>query len=263
MKAARQVIGEYGLYDHDVTIIKALGDNIIRLVNLSACRRSGLEIERRYSPKNTVNERKLGNNMIRAKTKVMEYALCNPWDYFCTFTIDGSRYDRYSFKEYYQAFAKFISNLNRSLPEERKIHYLLIPEMHIDGAWHVHGLLRNLPESELAINRNGFQTWGRYADKFGFMTISRIKDIDACSKYIMKYITKDMSKNNSALGCHIYYASNGLKKGEVLHKGKVRLIDCDWDYETEDKYCRIKTIDRRKQNFDEMVEVINETECSL
>ena len=32
---------------------------------------------------------KLDNNLIRARTMVKDYILCNPFDYFCTFTFDG------------------------------------------------------------------------------------------------------------------------------------------------------------------------------
>jgi len=252
-------MGEYGLYDYDVTIIKRLGKHFIKLTNLSACRKAGLVVDREYSPKGSVNNIKLENNLSRAKSNVLDLSLSNPWKYFCTFTIDKEKCNRYDFKAYYKAFSKFVSNYNRYLPDDEKVKYLFIPERHIDGAWHIHGILNNIPEKDIFINKNGYLSWKKYAEKFGFMSFSEIKDIDACSLYLLKYITKDMCRSISELGGHLYYASNGLRKAEIDFKGKVRLKNCNWDYETKDGYCRIKTIDTRYQNFDEMVELIHET----
>ena len=102
MKSARQVMGEYGLYDYDVTIIKKLGEHFIKLTNLNACRKSGLLVGRAYSPKGSVNETKLENNLSRAKSNVLDLASSNPWKHFCTFTIDKERYDRYVYGVFYK-----------------------------------------------------------------------------------------------------------------------------------------------------------------
>ena len=105
---------------------------------------------------------------------------------------------------------------------EEKIKYLLIPEQHKDGAWHMHGLLMGLTDDDLFPNEHGWLDWGRYRRKFGFFSCSEIKDKSSCSKYITKYITKDFAGKNLAAFGHLFFASQGLKGKEVL----------PWDYLT-------------------------------
>ena len=41
------------------------------------------------------NDAKLDSNFSRARSMVLQYALCNPWDYFFTGTLDREKMDRY------------------------------------------------------------------------------------------------------------------------------------------------------------------------
>lgn len=254
LKNGLRSLRHYGLYDYDVSTIKQMGC-FIRIANLKACRHPGLVLDRKFSKKGTVNLFKLENNIARAKSIVREYALCNEWDFFCTFTINKNLYDRYDFPTFYKHFAKFISNYNRSCNEEEKVKYLLIPEMHKDGAWHMHGLLKGIRNKDTYINKNGFMSWKQYEERFGFISFSPIDDINRCCNYILKYISKDISKSVSELGCHLYYAPNGLKRGELLFRGNLRL-KCNWDYETPDGFCRIKNFDNRHEDYTSMIEVM-------
>lgn len=242
-----------GLYDYDISTIKRIG-HLIRISNLKACRHPGLEIEKQYSRKGTINSTKLENNISRARTNIIEYALCNQWDYFCTFTISPEKYDRYNFKEYYRDFSKFINNYNRSCKDEEIVKYLLIPEMHKDGAWHMHGLLKGIRKEDLYINQYSYIGWIKYEEKFGYISIDRIRDIEHCSKYILKYITKEISQNVYSLGNHLYYSSNGLNKGQQFYRGSLELL-CDWDYVRPDGLCRVKTFDERKDDFTKYIKV--------
>ena len=108
-------LGQSYLYDNDVTIVKQLGDSRLKVINMSVCRISGLEPDGfiEYTKKNSVNSEKLSNNVARAKTKINELALCNPWSWFVTLTIDKDKYDRYDLKTYYKHFSQFLNNLNR------------------------------------------------------------------------------------------------------------------------------------------------------
>lgn len=249
----RNVIKHYGLYDYDISTIKRIG-HLIKVSNLKACRHPGLIVDHKFSKKGTVNSCKLENNISRAKTFAREYALCNQWDYFCTFTISPEKYDRYNFKIYYKDFAKFINNYNRSCKEVEKVKYLLIPEMHKDGAWHMHGLIKGIRDEDLYINQYGYISWIKYEEKFGFISFDRIRDIDLCSKYILKYITKDICESVFSLGNHLYYSSNGLKKGEHLYRGHLELL-CNWDYIRPDGLCRVKTFVERKEDFNKYIRV--------
>jgi len=248
------LIGHYGLYDYDITTIKKLG-HITRVSNLKAVRCSGLECEIHRSKKNTINDSKLENNISRAKTKVKELVLCNEWNYFCTFTISKEKYNRYDFKTYYEKFSKFIGNYNRSCLPDEKVKYIFVPEMHKDGAWHIHGFIKGIRKKDIYINGHGYLGWTQYEEKFGFISFSDIRDIDKSANYILKYITKDTTKNISALGMHIYYASKGLETAEIIYKGKI-LLKCPWGYETKDGYCRIKEFDGRYQDYKDYIEVM-------
>ena len=252
--------------------VKQLGDNKLKVTLMSVCRIAGYEpLEdtpvTEYEPlennpvteceshednqikeTSNINTQKLANNLARARTKINELALCNPWDYFVTLTIDKSKYDRYNLKIYYHDFAEFIHNLNKHRSKENKIKYLLIPEMHKDGAWHMHGLFHGLHDDDLCVNKNGYLSWEKYEKKFGYISLGYVKDKDKVSSYIVKYITKDVGKNVTELGCHLYYASKGLKKAEILYRGHLELL-CPWDYEHPDGYCKIKIFDIRTDNY--------------
>lgn len=243
-------------YDYNVTSVKQYGDNIYRVCTMAACRNSGYESPlKAYTKKNTVNEHKLSNNVVRARTTVKEYALCNKWSYFVTLTISPEKYDRMNLKAYYTDLSTFIHNLNRRRPVEQKIKYVLIPELHKDGAWHMHGLIQGLSEKDLSINKNGYFTWEKYNKRFGFMSLDTVQDIDRLANYILKYLTKDVEKSVTELGAHLYYASKGLERAELLYRGKAEL-HCDYDYEHPDGYCRIKTFDNRKENMMDYLEIL-------
>ena len=245
-------IGRYDIYNFNEMIVKQLGEDKLKVVQLSACRMSGYELdnpkEKQYQPKNSVNEFKLDNNIVRAKTKVNELALCNPWTYFITLTLDQNKYDRYNLNTFKKDLSEFIHNINRRRSEDNKIKYILIPEMHKDGAWHMHGLFQGLSENDLYLNSNGYRSWKAYENKFGYISIDTIKDKNKVSNYITKYITKDMNKNVTELGGHMYYASKGLNTAEVLYRGKGELT-CPWDYIHPEGYCRIKMFDLNTDNY--------------
>lgn len=126
--------------------------------------------------------------------------------------------------------------------------------MHKDNAWHMHGFLKGIRKRDIYINQNGFLSWNRYEEKFGFISFAPIRDIEKSSNYILKYMTKDTSRNVSELGNHLYYSSKGLKLAELIYRGKLEL-NCEWDYEHPDGYCRIKYFDDRVDDLAEYIRV--------
>jgi hypothetical protein len=254
MKECRDVLKEYGLYEHNVTFIKQMGD-IVKIVNVVACRKPGLE-DSKKAERGSVNDSKVESSIARSKSAVQEYALCNDWDWFVTLTIDKEKYDRYNLKEYYKDLSRFLLNYNRYCKEEEKVKYLFIPELHKDGAWHIHGLLKGIKEKDLITNENGYLSWKQYQEKFGFISIGSIKDKRRVSSYIQKYINKDMGKDNKELNNHLYYCSKGLKKAELLYKGSDVVLLCDWDYESQDGYCRVKMLDSSIMDYKNFIRII-------
>lgn len=175
------------------------------------------------------SEKKLDSSLSRTRKTVLEYALCNDWAYFCTFTLDKSKYDRFD-------LLKFKKDLSQWLRDYRKkysglnIKFVLLPEHHSDGAWHMHGLFSDISpvlvsfESLFLAGKNvpfklvqgGYFNWCDYEKKFGFCSFGSIRDKVACAFYITKYVTKSVRDMENFLGKHTILASRGLCKS-VLH----------------------------------------------
>lgn len=175
---------------------------------------------------------KFESSLSRAKAQVYQYALCNDWDWFCTFTLDKKLRDRFDLKGFNRDLSRFLRNYRRQAPDLR---FLLIPEQHKDGAWHMHGLIAGLPEELLSpfciedlrpwfgrrrrsklqkLHDKGYLNWPDYAKRFGFVSMGRIRSPEACARYVTKYISKSMSARVFDVGSHLYYASRGLKRAE-------------------------------------------------
>jgi len=78
-----------GRYINNCSFLKQYNKNKYKLVTLKkSIRVAGYEEEKDtlYDADNTrnKNEEKLENNIIRAKSRVLEYALCNDFEYFVT-----------------------------------------------------------------------------------------------------------------------------------------------------------------------------------
>lgn len=156
-------------------------------------------------------------SLSRTKAKIFEIAMCNDFKYFCTFTADKEKIDRFDLSEFHKKFVQFIRDENKKRDE--KIKYLLIPEQHQDGAWHFHGLFMGLTKKDLKKNSFGYLDWCAYSEKFGFFSCSPIRTHEACCKYITKYITKDFANDmNIKSNNHLFYASQGLQRREVIQK---------------------------------------------
>lgn len=179
-----------------------------------------------------VNDVRLNNNLLRAKATVFEYAYCNDFDYFITLTLDSSKKNRHDLDKYIKDFGQFIRDYRKK--HSCDIQYLLIPERHSDGAWHMHGLIKGIPCEQLQINEHGYLDWYDYRERFGWVSLSRVRSREGVSKYITKYITKDMRdrKKNKKL----YYVTRGLKRAKVIKKGTFfaqNMPECEDYYEND------------------------------
>lgn len=207
-------------------------------------RRPGFEFEERRSYSRDINQDKLSNNLVRAKSKVFEYSMCNKFDYFVTLTLDKNKYDRHNLNKYIKDLGQFIRNYRRDY--NVNIQYLLIPEQHKDGAWHMHGLIKGIPEEHLTVNSNGYKDWQAYSVKFGYMSIDSIRSQEAISKYITKYITKALEVGGGVTEKNkkLYYCSRGLYTAEKVKEGTLtsrELEKVTFDYEND--YVKSKMLD--------------------
>jgi hypothetical protein len=186
-----------------------------------------------------VNDEKLKNNISRAKSTVLELALCNPWEYFVTLTLDQKKYDRYNLDKYIKDLGQFIRDQRKKYNTD--IKYLLIPEQHKDGAWHIHGFLHGLTDKMLRVNAYGYMDWLDYSKKFGYCSIDKIKHKVKASAYITKYISKDFDRGIKKLNAKMYYSSKGLKKAEKIKEGLLNGQLSNPDYVGE--YATVKWFD--------------------
>lgn len=153
------------------------------------CRLSGFA--HRFRRPKVRSEDKLDQSISRARARIFELAICNPWEFFVTLTLDPARYDRRDLPAFRRDLSQWIRN-------QRRLHgcdfrYLLIPEMHRDGAWHMHGLVAGLRESAFEFNANGYLDYPPYRDRFGFISLSRVRVPEAVARYITKYVSKDLA----------------------------------------------------------------------
>lgn len=184
---------------------------------------------------------RMDQSLSRSKRRIFEISMCNDFDWFVTLTIDEKKFPRDDVQLFKKELGSFIHRLNMTAKHKiNKIKYILIPEYHKDGkSIHMHGLIMGLDDDELYINKYGYYGWKPYEDKFGFISMDRIKFKNRCASYITKYITKETAQA-VASGKQAYICSKGLKRPEILidtHSGL--LGEVDWDFQNE--YMKKKT----------------------
>lgn len=81
--------------------------------------------------------------MRRARAQVRDLALCTPFRWFVTLTLDRARVDRYDMKEITRHLNHWLDNQVR----RRGLSYVLVPERHRDGAIHFHGFFNDALEA--------------------------------------------------------------------------------------------------------------------
>lgn len=149
-----------------------------------------------------------------------------PWQYFVTLTFDDSRVDGYNFDKCADALKSWLDNCRK---KNRDMRYIIVPELHKSGRFHFHGLFANVPNWNLSvatnpktgrkIYKNGSLIYNLNNYTLGYTTVSFVKDLDAVTFYITKYITKELinlknrknywsSRNLSKPTRQYYYARN-------------------------------------------------------
>lgn len=255
-------------YKPDQTILKVYGygeNKKIKVIRMNLLRTAGVEDDQEYrAPKCSVHDSKLEKNIQRAKNNIFEYAFCNPWDWFFTGTLDPQKYDRTNLDKFHKDLTKWFSNYGRIYNVQ--IKFLLVPEPHSDGiSWHIHGFLRGLPKEHLKqfvvgdVMGKGLAekvkkgdvvyNWLPYAKKFGFCDLEPIRNPEAVSKYMTKYINKNLASSVKDLNAHLYYHSRGLNKAEVIKKG-VMTSPITPTYENE--YCSVAWLDYSEELLQEL-----------
>lgn len=183
--------------------------------------------EKRQDRGEAVPDGKLSQAISRAKSVIFQVAFCNDWDFFFTGTIDRTRFDRYHLGDYYKSFTQWLRDYRKKYSCD--IKYLFVPELHEDGAWHIHGFVRGIPGDHLCkfipglhpkkLVERGYLNWPAYQRKFGFCSLGVIRDLEAISHYITEYITEDLGRCVTSFGGHLYRCSVGLAR--AVHEGYI------------------------------------------
>lgn len=155
------------------------------------------------------------DNLRRAKGKIFDIALSNEWRYMLTLTLDKDKIDRFDPKVVIKPFTKWLNNM----VHRKGLKYIIVPELHEDGAIHFHGLINDVLDLvdsgtvkvpdynkpiklETAISR-GYDLSSSdvrtvYNVKnyhLGFSTAVKIdNNVEAVSKYMTKYTCKNFQK---------------------------------------------------------------------
>lgn len=162
-------------------------------------------------------EKSLSISVNRSKNNLFRIARSNDWDLFITFTFDqNGRFTHATDSSDYDTVSKAISdwcNLRRKT-DCPDLKYLIVPELHKDGIhYHYHGLFANCEGLKLTdsgkTDFEGATIYNVDSWEYGFTTASKIKNNEAVTKYLGKYITKDLMNNLKYK--KRYYASQNVK----------------------------------------------------
>lgn len=175
----------------------------------------------------------------RARAAVKDIALSNEFSHFVTFTLDRSQIDRYDINAVVKKLNVWLDNRVR----RNGLKYVLVPELHKDGAVHFHGLINNrlglvdsgtltggeikkprkprsARERERLLSLGAHVVYNVTDWKLGFSTaIELYGDYTAAVGYVCKYISKQQEK----IGGRWYYSGGDLKKPDVSYS------DVDYD----------------------------------
>ena len=182
----------------------------------------------------------------RAAARVRDIALCNQFSHFVTLTLDAAKVDRFDMSAVLHKLRIWLDNRVR----RRGLKYVLVPELHKDGAIHFHGFFNGgvayedsgtvrvpgskkpkRPRSEAqraAWLAAGGQTVLNIADfDLGFTTAVELYGAyEAAVAYVCKYISKGLGGGGGSaeyvplsgkIGGRWYYSGGDLQGPEVAY----------------------------------------------
>lgn len=187
-----------------------------------------LDIGKRYHIKKSKDEIE-EQNISRSKRTIRELCLCNNFEYFVTLTLNSENADRFSLDSCQNKLRETLKAYKR---KNKEFAYIIITEAHKNGAFHFHGLFKNINPSDLIeyheedfkklpyyildkLHKNEKLYYLSFFDqKMGYCTLTKIKSLERVSSYITKYVTKSCVKNSKGT---IYISSRGLKKADKIY----------------------------------------------
>lgn len=157
-------------------------------------------------------------SMRRARSKLRRLALANDFEYFVTLTLDPAQIDRHDGAAVVRALSRWADNMAR----RNGLRYILVPELHKDGAFHFHGFMSGdgLRVVDSGVQWDGRPVYNLPQWKLGFTTAQRLYgEYRAAVGYCCKYIGKQAGER--PLG-RWYYSGGALHEPEKTY--------ADFDY---------------------------------
>lgn len=161
------------------------------------------------------NTRSLTVSQNRTINNIYELTRSNMWDYFITLTFDPQKVDRFNYDDCAKNVSKWLNNMKKNYAPD--LRYILVPELHKNGAYHFHGLVANC--GKMVFSDSGHKTkikqviYNLDNYKLGFTTATRVTDSNRASSYITKYITKELCATTK--GKKRYWSSKNLNAPQI------------------------------------------------
>lgn len=208
----------------------------------------------------------------RARRKIFDYSICNPFDCFVTLTLDGSLIDRGDYGAVIKRLSRYLDNRVR----RHGLIYLGVPELHHNGGIHFHFLMnssalrltdsgtvsiegRKKPIKIATANRQHIPQEKRHIVynvedwKLGFSTaIMTYGDRGAVSRYISKELNKTVQKSIDKDGKLEKIGGRWYLSGGNLKKPVIRLSNSNYEaLDGESYYFACPVADLKVYNFNE------------
>lgn len=163
------------------------------------------------------------SSIIRAKSKLIDYAKNNIFNYMITITFDDKKYNLNNIFLARQKITKFFTNYKNRYDPTFK--FIIVPELgSVNGRLHFHGLIycENVSKLDLKYlyTDKKFKTkkyrsnW--FFNNFGANTFEKINNYSlGCVSYITKYITKEVLTLCNLYSCS-YFCSRNLKTSKII-----------------------------------------------
>ena len=165
----------------------------------------------------------------RARAKVRRLALANNFEWFVTLTLDPDKVDRYDPAAIMKTANRWLDNMVR----RKGLRYILVPELHKDGAFHFHGFFAGtgLEAADSGhVDKLGHPVYNLPQWPLGFTSAIRLYgDYPTAVGYVCKYIGKQDGERPMG---RWYYSGGALREPPKLYAD----LDFDALCEREDAY---------------------------
>ena len=173
-------------------------------------------------------EKSIRQAIKRTKDKIYGYIMANEWEYWATQTFSPKAIDRFNLDEIVRRYNQRLWNLRRR--KYPNLKWLIVPEQHKDGAWHLHAFMIGIPADKVVYSGydyfNKKKTFSRriynWVDMidYGFNDYLYIGDCNPLDRfrmanYVIKYITKELAQKR--FNKKMYWSSQGLRKPTITN----------------------------------------------